>query len=60
MDDLVGDRVYVDDAQWRLFEDLDQTGPRSRNILLVLGSNWTILSAEVFRALAARILEQLP
>lgn len=56
--ELVGDGVYVEDAQWRVFEDLDGELP-GRNVLLVLGGSWTILSAETFKQMAERVLPQL-
>jgi len=55
---LVGDRDYVQGARWSVFEDLEVHRP-GRDVLLVLGDNWTVFSGEEFKALAQRILPQL-
>lgn len=56
--DLVGPRRYVDGIQWRVFEDLDGDMP-GRNVLIVLGGEWTMVTAADFRQAADRILKQL-
>jgi hypothetical protein len=59
MDELVGDREYVEGARWSVFVNLDPAEPPGRNVLIVLGDRWTVLRADDFRMLAQRILPQL-
>jgi hypothetical protein len=58
LDTLVGDAHYADGIRWRVFVDIDGDMP-GRNVLIVLGDQWTMISGEDFSKAATRILAQL-
>lgn len=58
MGELVGERVYYEYVQWRVFKDLDDVAG-GVNVLVLLGDAWTMISGADFKAVAERILPQL-
>jgi hypothetical protein len=57
--ELVGDRTYyAEGIRWRVFLDMDNAED-GKQVLVTLGSGWTILSGQDFLKLAQRIVPQL-
>lgn len=54
--------TYVEEAQWRLFKDIDDSGnvTSDMQILMLMGDRYTVLDHREFRRMAERILAQLP
>jgi len=52
---VIGDRDYVPDLCYSIFQDIDAR----RDVLVVMGDRWTIVEGAAFKAMAERLLPQL-
>jgi hypothetical protein len=58
MEGMVGQHDYAANLRWQVFEDT-QDGQARRNVLVVLGSRWTIIDGTAFRRVAEQIMAEL-